>query len=146
MRTRLGAIAVVTGVLVAVLGGARPAGAQLTSTVTVSRPDGQVLVDHVGFDSAGRLLMRLVDTRSDDPGWAVNVSVAGGSLAPEVVGRTEPFTDGSGATYAQQVEVGTQGIIAKAPRGHGLGIAQLRAAVSPSDATDGPLTITITVV
>lgn len=142
--------------------GAAPT-ASASQTVTVERPAGQVVLTDVSLDPSGRLGLTLTDTRSEDPGWTVSVSVSEGEslmslgLNPHVVDHTPSFVDSDGTSYAQLVDagapvsprgVGIDGVVASAPRGHGLGVAHLGATVAPAggSADLSTLTITITVV
>jgi hypothetical protein len=117
--------------------------------ITVERPAGQVVLSELSVDSGGQLRLTVTDTRADDPGWAVSVSVSskdGKALGwkPALVDQTQPFTTPDGTSYGQQVVAGS------APAGHGLGIARLGAKLTTGADTasddDGDLEVTVTVV
>jgi hypothetical protein len=99
--------------------------------ITVERPAGELRVASLHISSAGRLDVTVVDTRADDPGWTAALAVADAGAAPRrltpLITETAPFTAADGRHYAQHVVAGGPGssTLARAPRGHGLGIAHL---------------------
>ena len=135
-------------------------------TVTAERPEGQIVVSDVSISAGGKLELTVTDTRADDPGWTVSVSVSSGDPStrlgwnPSVHQATPAFTDSDGTAYAQQVDAGpvvspgtgrrpgsTGAVLGSAPRGHGLGVAVLAAQLTAAGRlTDHARTVTLTVV
>lgn len=123
-----GARPLLVGIAVAISCIAAPptavAAENLSQTLTVERPTGQLVIEVRGSDVV------VTDTRADDPGWSVTGVASVTSTSPG-------FTDGSGFHYGQRVDL-VNGV-ASAPAQHGLGIAHL------TMASDGD-TITLTVI
>jgi hypothetical protein len=107
-------------------------GAEVTSRVTVERPVGHIVVDELDVVADGSLVVRVTDTRADDPGWTVTAATPVGPCTAQALTTTPGFVDGSGRTYAQQVDGG------HARAGRGLGVATLQVHC-PSG---GPITLT----
>jgi hypothetical protein len=136
--------------------------------VTVERPVGQVVLSDVSVDHGGQLAVTLTDTRADDPGWSVSVTLSSATgdaevgWKPAVTHSTSSYADPDGTVYAQQVVAGPaippgpkddagieNAVLGSAPRGHGLGIAVLGAkltAVGRAGGEASGLTVTVTVV
>jgi hypothetical protein len=136
-----------------------------TQIVTVERPQGQIVMSDLSVSADGRLQLTVTDTRAEDPGWSVLVTVASdGSHTnlgwkPAVLDHTQAFSDGDGTVYAQQVMTGPaissgangeagidNAVLGSAPRHHGLGIAVLDANLTAVGHLGGALTVTMTVV
>ena len=135
--------------------------------ISVERPAGQIAISDLSLRDGGRLGLTITDTRTDDPGWTVSVTLSATDQLgwkPYVVQHTAPFVDSDGTMYVQEVVAGpsiTPGrerhegmdnaVLGSAARGRGLGIAILGAKLTSA----GPLesagassapTVTITVV
>ncbi|MBV8979845.1 MAG: hypothetical protein JO086_02995 [Acidimicrobiia bacterium] len=142
-----------------------PAQQAASQTVTVERPEGQIVVSDLSVDSGGKVQLTVTDTRADDPGWTVSVSVSsdgpGARLAwkPSVQHQTPAFTDSDGTSYAQHVDAGPSinartigdsgipsAVLGSAPRGHGLGIAVLAAKLTAVGHLGETPTVTVTIV
>lgn len=98
--------------------------------VTVLRPAGAVILSDISVDGGGTLRVTIIDTRAEDPGWAVTVSGrASTGWTPFVVDHTPAFDRDNGRPYAQEVSAGAPDstTLAKARPHHGLGIAHLAA-------------------
>ena len=137
-------IASVLGAATSSAANTAPQSSNGTSTITVSRPAGRVVLSDISFDSNGALHATVTDTRADDPGWTVTVSgAASADWTPFVGDHTSGFADGHGGVYAQEVAAGQpeSATLASAPPHHGLGIAHLGAKL---DLSHGAV-ITITV-
>lgn len=124
-----------------------PGGAALDQTVTVARPVGQLVVEASPVDRSGHFDVSITDTRDDDPGWQVHMTVtdAEGRVlqwSATSVQTTPAFTDAGGVRYAQRVSRGDQEVLASARAGHGLGIARVEATTAASG--PGPLHISFT--
>jgi len=135
-------------------------------TVSVERPPGQIVVSGVSLSQGGRLQVTVTDTRPEDPGWTVSVTIASDEAGtdlgwkPSVRQDTPAFTDSHGTAYAQQVEAGPpinpggngshlvqDAVLGSAPPGHGLGIAVLDAKVTAVGQLGSVApTVTVTVV
>jgi hypothetical protein len=125
----------------------------LVQNVTVERAAGGINVVASPIDATGRFDVTVTDTRADDPGWSVRVSLtdaAGRSQEwkPTAIEPTPAFTAADGESYAQRVRAARNGLLASAPRGHGLGIAHLIAATTPASAATGghPVAVNVTIV
>lgn len=159
----------------ALLGLGRPAAAAettpppppqpLTQTVTVERPAGQIVVSDLSVSAGGSLQLTVTDTRQEDPGWSVMVTVAAADghtnlgWKPSVREHTPAFSDGDGTVYAPQVTAGPamspgrnrgtgidNAVLGSAPRHQGLGIAVLDAKLAAVGHLGSPLTLTVTVI
>ena len=137
-----------------------------TQRVTVERPEGQIVVSNISVSSGGRLQLTVNDTRDQDPGWAVSVTVSPGNAnvklgwKPSVQRSTPEFTDSDGTVYSQQVDAGPsinpggkggsavpEALLGSAPPGHGLGIAVLGATLTTiGHLAPEPPTLTVTIV
>jgi len=139
-----------------------------SQSINVERPEGQIVVSDLSFSPGGKLSLSITDTRADDPGWSVSVTVTADDpdtklgWKPSVGSYTPAFADADGTVYAQQVSAGPSvspdadgasgidaAVLGSAPRGHGLGIAVLDAKLTGLGRTGddlSPQTVTITVV
>jgi hypothetical protein len=126
------------------------ADAKLVQNLTVERPAGQIAVEVSPIDSAGHFAVTVTDTRDDDPGWSVAMTLTDATgrpqeWAPAAIAHTPVFADASGTSYAQDVVAGTKSVLGSARRGHGLGIARLDAVTAAASDSRG-VAIRLTVV
>jgi hypothetical protein len=151
------------------LGCAIPAGATSTAVdapreaprgsteqvLSVVRPEGHLVMTDTSAPADGRLHLQVIDTRPDDPGWNVVVSVhdARQSLrwSSEVV-STPSYWVSDGRRYDQRATPGPGDppgpgpvTIATAPAHHGLGIAEVDAGIAGPEGPSVPLGVVLTI-